>query len=183
MITAANKAVMLRVEQLVKAIPAAATGERGEKGDVGERGAEGIPGRDGRDGLAGVVGASGTPGEKGVDGRDGRDGKDGADGITLEQLEAALEVKVTELLAKAVVVDREFRIGDRVVARLAFPEYKGVWAEGTYERGDNVTWGGSGWMCVAETTTEKPDGTTKDWVLMIKKGRDGKDSPAKSAAR
>lgn len=51
--------------------------------------------------------------------------------------------------------------------------YRGVYREGTYERGDIVTWAGSAWLCDAEKTTEKP--ATKDWKLFVKRGLDGKD--------
>jgi hypothetical protein len=57
--------------------------------------------------------------------------------------------------------------------------YCGVYVEGrTYERGDGVTWGGSFWHCNAEATTTKPGDAAKDWTLMVKRGRDGKDGRA-----
>ncbi len=52
--------------------------------------------------------------------------------------------------------------------------YRQVWAEGTqYQRGDQTTWDGSTWHCQTATTA-KP-GTSPDWRLCAKKGRDGKD--------
>jgi len=54
------------------------------------------------------------------------------------------------------------------------PLYRGVWAAGTYEAGDMVTWSGGTWHCGAPETTAKP-GDSPDWVLMVKRGRDGKD--------
>ncbi len=51
--------------------------------------------------------------------------------------------------------------------------YRGVWdASDSYEEGDFVTFGGSCWHCNAERTTAKP-GTSPDWQLAVKAGRDG----------
>jgi hypothetical protein len=51
--------------------------------------------------------------------------------------------------------------------------YKAVWKEGTYQKGDTVTWGGSLWHC-DEDTDEKPGDASKCWTLCAKKGRDAK---------
>jgi hypothetical protein len=54
---------------------------------------------------------------------------------------------------------------------------RGVWREGQHEKGDHVTWDGSGWIA-QKATTDKP-GTSDAWRLSTKRGRDGKnfDSP------
>lgn len=54
--------------------------------------------------------------------------------------------------------------------------YRGVFkSEGSYQRGDTVTWGGSLWHC-DETTADKPGEIgSKGWTLATKRGRDGKD--------
>lgn len=51
--------------------------------------------------------------------------------------------------------------------------HRGIWKDGGYTQGDVVTWDGSQWHCLAPTDT-KP-GTSKDWQLVVKRGRDGKD--------
>lgn len=51
--------------------------------------------------------------------------------------------------------------------------YRGIWKEGTYERGDTVTLGGCSWHCERETS-HRP-GTNDDWRMAVKKGTDGKD--------
>lgn len=51
--------------------------------------------------------------------------------------------------------------------------YRGVWKEGTFERGDVVTWDGSSWHC-QQTTSDKPG--TNAWKMMVKQGRAGKDA-------
>lgn len=53
-------------------------------------------------------------------------------------------------------------------------EYLGVWQKGTqYERGNFATHDGSVWHCNAATTASRP-GSSKDWTLAVKRGRDGK---------
>lgn len=52
--------------------------------------------------------------------------------------------------------------------------YRGVWKEGRFERGDVVSRSGSAWHCERETT-ETP-GVSPDWVLSVKRGRDGKET-------
>lgn len=52
--------------------------------------------------------------------------------------------------------------------------YQGVYQEAKeYSAGQMVTWGGSMWHC-NQATTAKP-GESKDWTLIVKKGRDGRD--------
>jgi len=47
----------------------------------------------------------------------------------------------------------------------------------SYDPGDLVTWAGSTWHC-DEATTSKPGeyAGAKNWTLMVKRGRDGKDA-------
>ena len=49
---------------------------------------------------------------------------------------------------------------------------RGVWREGSYAKGDHVSWDGSGWIAQRDTT-DKP-GTSDAWRLSTKRGRDGK---------
>jgi len=54
--------------------------------------------------------------------------------------------------------------------------YQGVYQDGkSYDVGDVATWAGSTWHCHTPTTT-KPGEGSKDWQLMVKRGRDGKDA-------
>lgn len=48
--------------------------------------------------------------------------------------------------------------------------YRGVWKEADWERGDAATWDGSTWHC--ERPTKDKPGTSEDWRLMTKRGRD-----------
>lgn len=65
--------------------------------------------------------------------------------------------------------------GEEVRRSLSIPAmiYRNVWREGTYFKGDTVTFGGSLWHCNGETTSKPGDGNS-DWTLAAKKGRDGK---------
>lgn len=52
--------------------------------------------------------------------------------------------------------------------------HKGQWLDGVgYVKGDGVTHNGSTWLCRSDFTKEKP-GTCTDWLLIVKKGGDGK---------
>jgi hypothetical protein len=58
--------------------------------------------------------------------------------------------------------------------------YKDVFVEGTeYERGDQVTRDGCQWIALKDLPAGIP-GTSDDWQLAVKKGRDGKDGVMKS---
>ena len=154
-----------------------------EKGEPGERGADGVPGRDGIDGKDGAPGADGEDGapgrdgQPGVPGRDGKDGapgaagKDGADGLGFDDLsvEHDGERTLTLRFARGEQV-KEFAVDLPVVID------RGVWREGSFKRGDGVSWGGS-FFIAQKDTTAKPE-TSPDWRLAVKRGRDGRDGKA-----
>lgn len=51
--------------------------------------------------------------------------------------------------------------------------YRGIFDETlSYDRGDVATWGGSSWIALKDLPQGKP-GNTRDWQLIVKKGRDG----------
>lgn len=59
--------------------------------------------------------------------------------------------------------------------------FEGVYQEGqSYIKGQIATWAGSCWHANTETTS-KP-GESKDWTLMVKRGRDGRDGRDASSA-
>lgn len=126
-----------------------------------------------RDGILVLTLTNGEPHKLGLvigkDGAAGKDGKDGADGLGFDDL-------AVEELESAFVV--RFSRGDKVKEfTLAKPTladwYRGVWREGTYKRGDWVTWGGSMFLAIAATDS-KP-ATSEDWRLVVKHGQDGRD--------
>jgi hypothetical protein len=91
----------------------------------------------------------------------------GRDGIgTREELLAVAREVVALELGPAV----EAAVAEAVKA-LPKIEYRGVWSEGEYTKGQVTTWGGSGWICRVERSSAKP-GTNEDWQLFVKRGRD-----------
>jgi len=116
-------------------------------------------------------GADGKDGRDGNDGRNGSDGRNGIDGGSIEDFDIGLEGRILTVAMK---------IGGQVVSRavrLDIPIERGVYQSGkTYERGDIVTYAGSSFIAQRDTTgTEKPE-ASQAWRLMVKRGRDGKDS-------
>jgi len=96
--------------------------------------------------------------------------KDGADGFSLDDFDVSLSEDGRTLTLK-------FQRGDVVKERaikLHMINYREVWREGEYERGDVVSWGGSSWHC-QRTTTEKPAYGCADWIMLVKRGDDGRD--------
>lgn len=164
------------------------TGERGADGDIGPqglpgesiRGEGGAPGKDGEHGADGATGRDGRDGLPGIAGKDGAPGLNGRDGFSLEDFDVTLAEDGRTLAMK-------FVRGETVIERkikLPSIQYREVWREGEYERGDVVTWAGSAWHC-QQATTDKP-GSSSAWKLMVKEGRPGergKDAPAPAAAR
>lgn len=103
--------------------------------------------------------------------KDGAPGRDGSDGLGLDDLEEVLE-------DDGRVIVLRWKSGDRVKEfrhQTSTLLYRAVYVDGKqYERGDVVTWGGSTWHANT-TTTSKPGDGSKDWQLVVKKGRDGRD--------
>lgn len=146
-------------------------GERGERGEPGERGEAGPAGEKGEQGPPGPAGA---PGERGADGLNGRDGapgpqgERGADGIlSRAEFDALLEARFAEIQTRNAAQLAEAR-----VLNLA-DSWRGVWKQTeTYQRGNVAQWDGCPWLALADKPTTKP-GTSPEWVMFAKKGRDG----------
>ncbi len=179
-------------------------GERGEKGDPGREGKDGAlgpAGKDGRDGRDGKDGEKGDPGRDAlaidilpaID--EARSYPRGTYARHLNGLwwSAAntsgmrgWECIVTGIQKVLIeqIQERKFKFtmlhsdGDPYVEEFSLPVaiYRGIFKPDTeYLRGDEVTWGGSKWHCVAERTKEHPKAEgCKDWVLSVKRGDPGK---------
>ena len=131
------------------------------KGEPGPPGPCGPAGPPGRDGLPGVPGHPGIDGARGLNGQDGLGFDDlavlhdGARGLTLRFIKGDTIKEFTVTIPALI--------------------YRGVYTEGTtYDLGDVTTWAGSSWHCQTATMSKPGDGSA-DWVLMTKRGRDGKD--------
>jgi hypothetical protein len=112
----------------------------------------------GPQGDRGADGEQGPQGEPGPPGEPGPQGERGADGIaTREELDALIEERFADLQV-------------RTFADL----YRGVWrGPDTYDRGAVATHDGSLWLALADTRAQP--GTSEDWRMITKKGRDGRD--------
>jgi len=65
--------------------------------------------------------------------------------------------------------------------RLPCFEYCGVFVEGQrYLSGHGVTFGGSFWIARKDDAQGKPGDQNSDWILAVKKGRDGRDGVMKN---
>lgn len=153
----------------IAAIPAGPAGEPGPKGDTGPMGPGCPPGE------PGPIGPPGEKGDRGAQGEPGPRGDRGPEGAGIVELNAALEVKFAEFEARVdAAIDKA---ADAKLAAMPIILYKGVWhPDVEYLPGHLVTFGGSGWHCDKATRT-KP-GTSDDWTLAIKKGRDARDRNA-----
>ncbi len=106
--------------------------------------------------LARLPGPAGPPGEK---------GDRGADGFGFDDIELVNDRHL--VFKRKGEPDRSFFLPIAI--------YRGVYnSEMKYERGDGVTWGGSYFTAQCESIGIKP-GTSADWKLTVKRGRDGKD--------
>lgn len=116
---------------------------------VGEKGKDGV---DGKDAVA-------VDGKDGKDGLDGKDGERGADGIaSQEEIESLIETRFAD-----------------VQTRTLADFHQRTFAPGTnYKRGGVVAWSGATWLAMADTGATP--GTSPDWQLLAKQGRDGRDA-------
>ncbi|WP_052201915.1 hypothetical protein [Ensifer sp. ZNC0028] len=159
--------VVSEIERQVSALPVAKDGEPGADG-IGVAGA--IIDRDGN--LI-ITATNGMPYNLGK--VVGKDGDPGHDGFSLTDFDATLMDDGRTVLLSFERGEQSFKVELGIPAMI----YRGVYREGTYQKGDTVTWGGSLWHCDADETTEKPDSSAKHWTLAAKKGRDGKDGTVK----
>lgn len=145
-------------------------------GAPGPPGPPGEPGRDGRDGQPGVPGLTGEKGEKGADGAHGTNGRDGRDAVLDELAIKWLDDRRGEFIWKS--TGESIQGGSFALQPPPGLVYRGIWKSGeTYQPGENVTYGGSLWMCL-QTTSARPgdaQAEARAWQLAVKKGSDGRD--------
>jgi hypothetical protein len=197
--------VMAKVEAAMARIPKPENGRDGKDGVTGTKGESGRDGRDGKDGKDGRDGVNGEDGIPGKDAAKieilpaidpARSYPRGTFARHAKGLWHAAtnthEMRGWECLVAGFddfdveqTEERKFKFAARLsdgqafVKEFALPVslYRGVFKPGTeYFRGDEVTWGGSKWHCLAERTFEQPQTLgCKDWVLSVKRGDPGKD--------
>jgi hypothetical protein len=172
-------------------------GDRGEKGDQGDRGEPGasIKGDKGEKGDTGAPGQS-VKGDPGIglagalidragqlvvtlsDGKaltlgrvEGNPGCPGKDGLGFEDLNVVYDGE-----RKFTIVFERGAERKSFAFELPVVLDQGVYlADGTYTKGDGVTYAGSYWIAQGEVKAQEKPGTSDKWRLAVKKGRDGKD--------
>lgn len=171
-------AIELRVKEEVSKLPPPKDGRDGEPGPRGEKGERGEQGPAGKDGAGiqdllidreGHLVATFTDGRTKslgvVVGRDGNPGKDGKDGADFTDVRFEYDGERTlKVIGK----------GGEIIYRLPIPIDRGYWRAGKYEQGDIATEGGTAYIALRETD-ERPAQGCKDWRILARKGRDGKD--------
>lgn len=97
--------------------------------------------------------------------------KDGVDGLGFDDLTVEYDDDRTfkfVMVREGKRKEFAFKIGMMI--------YRGIFDEAlTYSKGDVATWGGSAWISLKDVPQGKP-GHSQDWQLVVKKGRDGKQS-------
>lgn len=139
----------------------------------GRDGVDGLNGKDGTHGRDGLPGVQGPKGADGTNGRDGQHGKDGMDGLGFDDMTVEHDGE-RGFTFKFVRAGQTKTFGSFTVPAMI---YRGVFdGSKTYQKGDVVTWGGSGWHAEAETSAKpgEPSTASRAWKLMVKKGADGK---------
>lgn len=95
--------------------------------------------------------------------------KDGNDGFGFDDLSVQHDGKRTFTLVFE-KGDRKKEFAFKIPSMINQGVYKG---DASYDHGDCVTWAGSSWHCEKDGTTTRPGEDNKDWVLIVKRGRNG----------
>lgn len=98
--------------------------------------------------------------------------KDGRDALSLEDFELSIgedgRTVTVKMQAGGTVIEKSIKIA-AVLDRETFKH------DGTYEKGDGVSYGGSFWIAKCDAPKGVPGSGETDWRCAVKKGRDGKD--------
>jgi hypothetical protein len=98
--------------------------------------------------------------------------KDGQDALSLENFDMVLgedgRTVTVKMQAGETVIEKSIKIA-AVLDRETFKH------DGTYEKGDGVSYGGSFWIAKCDNPQGVPGSGETDWRCAVKKGRDGKD--------
>lgn len=103
--------------------------------------------------------------------KDGVDGADGKDGASIEDFEISAD-------GRSITVS--IKLGGEYQKRTAYldvPIYRDVYESGrSYQKSDIVTYGGSWWIAVDNTSGDDYPSKSPRWKLCVKQGRPGKDA-------
>jgi len=98
--------------------------------------------------------------------------KDGRDALSLEDFELSLAEDGRTVTVKMQAGDTVIEKSIKIAAVLDRETFK---HDGTYEKGDGVSYGGSFWIAKCDAPKGVPGSGETDWRCAVKKGRDGKD--------
>jgi len=102
-----------------------------------------------------------------------KDGADGRDALPLESFDLSLgedgRTVTVKMQAGETVIEKSLKIA-AVIDRGVYSSEKAA----IYEQGDGTTYGGCYWIAQKDAPEGVP-GSSSDWRLAVKKGRDGKD--------
>jgi hypothetical protein len=113
----------------------------------------------------------------GTDGAPGKPGENGNDGLGFEDMSEELD-------ADGRTIIRRYSRGEKVVEfrhKFGVTLYQGVFSddrEQPYQKGDQVSYGGSMWIAQKDAPEGRPQDGNPSWKLAVKRGRDGKDGKA-----
>jgi len=98
--------------------------------------------------------------------------KDGRDALNLENFDLTLaedgRTVTVKMQAGETIIEKSVKIA-AVIDRETYKH------DGTYEKGDGVSYGGSFWIAKCDAPKGVPGSGETDWRCAVKKGRDGKD--------
>jgi len=107
-----------------------------------------------------------------------KDGENGRDAIPVDGLDIKLQDDMRTILVTLSAGDTNIERSIKIPAILD----RGVYKSGQdYEQGDLTTYGGSAWIAQKDGPQGSP-GSSSDWRLAVKKGRDGKDLRSSSSS-
>lgn len=176
--------VTQEVSKAVSAIPIPKDGEKGEKGDSGKDGLNGRDGRDGEDGRDGLdidILPAIDPKKKYARGTfashngglwrafKSTNQMEGWECIVdgLSEIEIDVEgrsVSIKMVKSSGSIIEKN--------AEIPGPDYQGIFKDGSYKKGDMVSFGGNLYIA-KEATSEKPTVDSEVWAVAAKRGRDG----------
>lgn len=108
-----------------------------------------------------------------------KDGKDGVDGVGFEFVDFRRAEGDTTGRRYELVISNKDGTAEKVY-QLIVPGHihREMWSEeAEYEIGDCVTLGGSQWCAKVANRNSRPDTENENWILSVKRGRDGKQGP------
>ena len=95
--------------------------------------------------------------------------------VVLQGIDQEFEETIDD--GRTIIRTTTYTSGKEYVRKIktATPLDQGIWREGSYEKGDMVSWAGSGFIAQRDTKDDEKPGASDAWRLFVKRGRDGQD--------